>query len=73
MRKMIGISKALGMETLACCCGHGIYKKTIVARFPDKEPYEFFTKIKIPRKKKFYKRDSNGVFYIPEVEVVINE
>lgn len=54
---------------LASCCGHGIYKKTVIARFPDKEPYEFFSKTKIPRKRRFYKRDCNGVFFIPEVEV----
>lgn len=53
--------------TLACCCGHDIYKKTIVVGSVDK-PYEYYSGVYIPRKRKFYKLDDERRYYIPEVE-----
>ncbi len=52
-------------ETLACCCGHGKYPKTIIVRW-GKENYEYFSERLIPRKKRFYKKDKQGYYYIPE-------
>ena len=53
--------------TLACCCGHGKYPKTIVVKsFVNGKPWEIFSKKYIPRKKKFYKKDNEGYYYIPE-------
>lgn len=57
------------MTILACCCGHGKYNKTIVIRslIPgDDRVFEIFSKKFIPRKKKFYKKDEEGYYYIPE-------
>jgi len=57
--------------TLASCCGHGRYQKTIVVPVSDDEnsAMEWFTKIIIPRKRRFYVRDAEGFYYIPEVEM----
>jgi hypothetical protein len=56
-----------GIKTLACCCGHGKYKRTIVTKVNNTN-IEYYTGIEIPRKTRFYKRDKEGMFYIPEVE-----
>ena len=56
-----------GMITLSCCCGHGKYPKTIIAIHPlNNMPYEIHTKKYLPRKKKFYKKDKDGYYFIPE-------
>jgi len=54
---------------VACCCGHGKYPMTIVIEINDKEKtkMELFTDKIIPRKKRFYKKDKEGYYYIPEV------
>jgi len=55
-----------GIKTVSCCCGHGKYPMTIVV-----EDHGMFWDLVsgelIPRKKKFYKKDKQGVYYIPEV------
>lgn len=54
-------------KALACCCGHGKYPETIIAKdLVSGVILEFNSKTPIPRKKRFYKRDSEGVFFIPE-------
>ncbi len=58
-----------GIPTLSSCCGHGIYKKTIVVLHKDKKTrVEYFSKKVIPRIRRFYKKDDEGYYYIPEVE-----
>ena len=57
-----------GMSPLACCCGHGVYHKTIVLFDGGGWARELFTGLEIPRRVRFYKRDAAGLFYIPEVE-----
>lgn len=53
--------------TLACCCGHGKYPKTIIIKSLIKgKPFEIFSRRFIPRKKRFYKKDKQGYYYIPE-------
>jgi len=55
-------------KTLGSCCGHNKYKSTVVVLHPvNKKKYEIFSGKIIPRKKKFYKRDKDGDYYIPEV------
>jgi len=49
-----------------CCCGHGKYPMTIVAHDLFKGNIDLVSGIKIPRKRKFYKRDKQGYYYIPE-------
>ncbi len=57
-----------GIITLSCCCGHGVYPKTIIVKHQrTKQPFELFSKQYILRKKKFYKKDSEGYYFIPEV------
>ena len=67
MRKEIEELNKEGIITLACCCGHGKYPKTIIIKHSGtKQPYEYFSKQYILRKKRFYKRDKKGVYFIPE-------
>lgn len=58
-----------GVDILACCCGHGKYPMTIVAQIyqSDIPPYDLCSNVSIPRKRKFYKKDRQGYYYIPEV------
>lgn len=60
-------------KTLACCCGHYKYPPTIVVVcISTNKVFEYYSKIRladIPRKsKRYYKRDKEGYYYIPEVE-----
>ena len=51
---------------LACCCGHGKYPMTIIVT----NGIDFMDLVSgknIPRKKRFYKKDKQGYYYIPEV------
>lgn len=66
MREKIAMLECLRIPTLACCCGHGRYPETIVVDSPT-GPHELNTSVKIPRKRRFYRRDDEGVYYIPEV------
>jgi hypothetical protein len=72
MRKTITDLHNLGITTLASCCGHGKYQKTIVIKTCGVN-MEYYTRIVIPRKTRFYKRDKDGMFYIPEVEAMVNK
>lgn len=68
MKKEIEKLNKRGIVTLACCCGHGKYPKTIVAKYSLNDmPYERHIQEYLPRKKKFYKKDKKGYYYIPEV------
>jgi len=52
----------------ACCCGHGKYPMTLLVR-PEgwNATKEMFSGKWIERKKRFYKRDKQGYYFIPEV------
>jgi len=55
---------------VASCCGHGKYPLTVVVRWIENGKltyYELFSNTKIPRTRRFYKRDAEGYYYIPEV------
>ena len=64
-------------KIVACCCGHqeefkGKYPMTIVCEYYDRKSghqtfIEFISGKEIPRTRRFYKRDKQGVYYIPEV------
>lgn len=67
-RCLVGTIKwlnALSIETVACCCGHGKYFKTIICKDEDKF-IEFYSQKVILRKAKFYRKDPGGFFFIPE-------
>jgi len=60
-------------KILACCCGHGKYAMTIIVKKKYKhmpsENYDLVSGVFIPRKKKFYKRDKQGYYYVPETVI----
>ena len=61
------LKKRFKINTGACCCGHGKYNMTIVIK--DKlGVYELFSGEEILRKKKFYKKDMEGFYFIPEIK-----
>lgn len=69
MRSVIQNLQELRVKTLACCCGHKKYPMSIVVDIGVEKvmPLEIFSNTMIERKKKFYKKDSNGFHYIPEI------
>jgi len=69
MREFIKELNDNKIVTLACCCGHGKYPQTIIVKHQGtKQPYEYFSKQYILRKRRFYKKDKQGIYYIPEVK-----
>lgn len=56
-----------GCETLGCCCGHGKYNISIVYKSPNGKIWDLISGIEIKRKKRFYLKDKQGYYYIPEV------
>jgi hypothetical protein len=60
------INSKTDMRTLGSCCGHLRYPLTIVVRSPHGNIFEFISQKEIPRKKRFYVKDKDGFFFIPE-------
>lgn len=55
-------------DLVGCCCGHGRYPMTIVVRYRrDGRIRELLSGTDLPRKKRFYVKDKDGYYYIPEV------
>ena len=67
MKNIIDFLQSQGIRTLACCCGHNKYSPTIVADIGGFNR-ELFTWKDIKRIKKFYRRDKQGYYYIPETQ-----
>lgn len=70
MKELIEILQCRGVKTLSCCCGHGKYNMSIIIKQGlETDPYTFeiVSQKVIPRKKRFYKKDKQGIYYIPEV------
>ena len=65
MKNVILMLNILGVETLACCSGHGKYNMSIVISDGEKI-FDMVSLKDIPRNRRFYKKDKNGYFYIPE-------
>jgi hypothetical protein len=70
----LNLIKQEQFEILACCCGHGKYPMSIVIKnstIPkDSTRYyiwELFSGEGIERTRKFYVKDKQGYYYIPEV------
>ena len=63
------------LETLGSCCGHGKYPMTVVVRNKiTGRIYELFTGVTVPRMRRFYVRDEEGIYFIPEaLEAVLDE
>lgn len=71
------LNDTCGYKTLASCCGHGKYKKTIIVISKNHRrpiPFEInsgkplTTKDGKPITRKFYIKDDEGHYFIPEVE-----
>ncbi len=68
MRNLIRYLKfCSNLKVVACCCGHGKYPMTIVVEWMPEYKREIISDTIITRKRKFYKRDKQGYYYIPEV------
>ena len=67
MKPMIYSLNQHGYDTRGCCCGHGRYPMTVVCRTKTGRHYDLISGVDIPRKKRYYVRDKEGYFYIPEV------
>ena len=65
LQNLMMIAK-LPTKIVASCCGHNKYPRTVVCKGVNRN-YELFTNITIPRTRNFYKRDSEGYYYIPEI------
>jgi len=61
------INKYSNYKTLGCCCGHGVYNPSIIVKDIFGNIKDLITNKQIPRKKRFYKKDKNGFYYIPEL------
>lgn len=60
--------RKLGIKTKACCCGHGKYKPTMIIELSNGDHADIISGTIIPRKVRFYVKDKQGFYYIPEVE-----
>lgn len=67
-------NRSSNWEIVGCCCGHGKYHMTIIVKVPINYPlnkeeyfYDLVSGIEIHRKRKFYVKDKQGYYYIPEV------
>ncbi len=67
MKGIISFLNEHGIETVACCCGHGLYPMSIVVRIPPGVYLEICSGIVMTRRRRYYQKDSKGVYYIPEV------
>ena len=55
-----------GIKTLASCCGHKKYPRTIVIESNNRIEELYSGKV-IPRTKRFYKKDKQGYYFLPEI------
>jgi len=64
---------------VASCCGHGKYPLTVIVKEGVDMPVgqknrivyrEIISQKIIPRTRNFYKRDKQGYYYIPELQVL---
>lgn len=57
------------LKTLASCCGHDKYPKTIVVKDADGIIYEMYSGVLLGKRKRnrYYKTDEDKYYYIPEV------
>jgi hypothetical protein len=56
-----------GLHTVACCCGHGKYPLSILVKDKYGNVWDMASNELLPRKRRFYQRDKQGYYFIPEV------
>jgi hypothetical protein len=67
---LIGCIATLEMrdfKIVACCCGHGKYPTTIIYKGRFGGYFDLLSGKEIPERRKIYKKDKQGYYYIPEV------
>lgn len=72
LRNLIVVLNKPNYRTLACCCGHGKYPMTIIVKLSDNRIMEIMSMTEIKRKKRFYLKDKQGFYYIPELNTKRN-
>lgn len=60
------IARRHKLKIVACCCGHGKYPETVIVQNAELQK-DLRSGVYIPRKVKFYKKDKQGYYFIPEV------
>ena len=65
--KIKQLNHEFGCETVACCCGHGVYRETILIK-TSSGIYDHESGMIVPRVRRFYHKDENGFYFVPEVE-----
>ena len=71
MHNLVVLLQSLDIKTLASCCGHGRYPMSLVVQTKKGKIFDLMSKKDIPRKKRFYRKDKDGYYYIPEVTAAI--
>ena len=72
IRDMIRSLNSHEYNTVASCCGHGMYPLTVVCQVGKQNRfYDLISGVDIPRTRRFYKKDSDGFYYIPEVSTEV--
>lgn len=66
MKNIISFLQKFKVITKGCCCGHGKYPATIIVDL-NGTPYEIMHNIFLSRNKRFYVKDKQGYYFIPEV------
>jgi len=75
MRRLIDfINTHPNVKTLASCCGHGRYNMSIIIEYRTGMDGNWIWKVKelcsgveLPKRTKYYKKDADGFYYIPEL------
>lgn len=70
--EIIEINRSIDMKTIASCCGHGKYPKSIIIIFfHSHRVFELFSEVFLGLRKRkgnrYYKKDAKGFYFIPEV------
>jgi hypothetical protein len=66
MRGLIAYLNSHGIETISCCCGHGVYPMSIIVREADGTVRDICSGATIRRRKRFYRTDLVGLYFVPE-------
>lgn len=70
IRNLIERLNQHGIKTVSSCCGHGVYPMTIICveNMMGHDCYfDLMTDLPIAKHSRFYKRDKDGYYYVPEV------
>lgn len=70
LNRLIAANYLKHLSVVACCCGHGKYPMTVVMKNNSLKGklicFDLISGKDIPRKRRFYRRDKRGYYFIPE-------